>query len=256
METINFWKFFINSNLVLLVSLVLMFIYFTNYNLLKKRGFSEEFIRFKKKDYTKRLIGIMIAVPVLELLAGSITYLFLGELTHTNHLLTAFLIFLVLLIPFPIIDSVKTAKKHEKLMLETKSSVVVDLKHKAFHRIFNPYLETLATTFVIAFYILFSTQTSPLITIHLTIIWLIYIAIRRAKNMNKPLVRETYYFTLLVLTVNHLLVIFHIVYPLFSQAECCPSSLWISSGINLAILLALKIGYYIFQFPLLKEELQ
>lgn len=255
METINFLKFFINSNIVLLLSLILIYIYFTNTSLLKKRGFTDEFIKFKKKDYTKRLLGIMIAVPVLELIAGLITYFIFGELVNANHLLIAFIIFLVMVIPFPIIDSIKTAKKHEDLMVQTQSSIAVDVKHKIFHLIFNPYLEILATVIVLAYYIYFMEFVSPLITIHLTLIWLMYILIRRAKNMNKPLIRESYYYTFLILGINHLLVIFHIVYPFFTNLECCANSIMFMSGINLSVLLVLKVGYYLYSVPLMKKEL-
>ena len=255
METINFLKFFINSNIVLLLSLLLIYIYFTNTSLLKKRGFTDEFIKFKKKDYTRRLIGIMIAVPVLEMIAGLITYFIFGELTHANHLLIAFMIFLVLVIPFPIMDSIKTAKKHNELMINTQSSVVVDIKYKIFHYIFNLYMEILATILVVGYYIYFIEFVSPLITIHLALIWLMYILIRRAKKMNKPLLKESYYYTFLILGINHLLVIFHVVYPFFTNQECCVDALMLVSGINLAVLLLLKMGYYLFNVPMMKREL-
>lgn len=255
METINFLEFFSKSNIVLLLSLILILIYFTNTSLLKKRGFTDEFIKFKKKDYTKRLIGIMLAVPVLELIAGLITYFIFGELTNTNHLLIAFMIFLVLVIPFPIIDSTKTARKHEDLMIKTQSSIAVDIKYKIFHYMFNPFLEILATVIVVGYYIYFIEFVSPLITIHLALIWMMYILIRRAKNMNKPLLKESYYYTFLILGINHLLVIFHIVYPFFTNLECCADALMFMSGINLAALLSLKMGYYLFNIPMMKREL-
>ena len=255
METINFLKFFINSNVVLLISLILIFFFFTNTTLLKKRGFSDEFIQFKKKDYTKRLIGIMIAVPILEIIAGLITYLIFGELATANHLLITFIIFLVLVIPFPIIDSIKTAKKHDELMIKTQSSIAVDIKYKILNLIFNPYLEILATVVILSYYIYFIDFVSPLITIHLSLIWLMFILIRMAKKMNKPVMRESYYYTFIILVINHLLVIFHIAYPFFTNLDCFADNWMLMIGINLSVLLFLKIGYYIFQIPYLKQEL-
>ena len=255
METINFLKFFINSNIVLFFSLVLILIFFTNTTLLRKRGFSDEFIKFKKRDYTKRIIGMMIAVPVLELAAGLITYLIFGELANANHLLITFLIFIVLVIPFPIIDSMKTRKKQEEIMEKTKSSVVVDIKYRIFHLIFNPYLEFTATAFVIVYFVLFIDHVSPLINIHLALIWMMYVLIRRAKKMNKPILRETYYYTSIILVINHLLVIFHVVYPFVANLECCADAFMFMAGINLAVLLVLKMGYYLFQFPEMKKGL-
>lgn len=255
MEAINFLKFFINSNIVLLFSLILIFIYFTNTTLLKKRGFTDDFIKFKKKDYTKRLIGIMIVVPVLEVISGLITFLIYGELVNSTHLLITFMIFLILVIPFPIVDSIKTSKKQKDLMVIAQSPIVADLKYKVFHLIFNPYLEITATIVSIIYYIAFIEYVSPLITIHLALIWLMYLLIKRAKNMNKPIMRESYYYTFIILGINHLLVIFHIVYPFYTTLECCANPIMFMTGINLAVLLILKFGYYLYQVPFLRNEL-
>ena len=256
METVNFLKFFISSNIVLFLSLIFIFIYFTNTKLLKQRGFNNEFIEFKKRDYRKRLIGMMIAIPILELIAGLITYLLFGELTNVNHLLIAFIIFIVLVIPFPIIDSIKTAKKHADIMIKTQSSVAVDFKHKIFHAVFNPAMEIVSTFFVLAYFIVFIKFVSPLIVMHLALIWLMYAFVRKAKNMNRPSIKETYYYTFTIIGINHLLVIFHIIYPFFTTLECCANATMFMSGFNLAMLLLLKVGYYLFNLPVLKEQLQ
>ena len=256
METINFLKFLINSNIVLVISLIIILIYFTNTKLLKKRGFGDEFIMFKKKDYKKRIIGMIIAIPLLELLAGFITYLIFGELSNTTHLLIAFIIFLVLIIPFPILDSLKTAKKQQDVMVKTKSSIVVDFKYKIFHSVFNPSMEIVATLFVSAYFIAFVKYVSPLILLHLALIWLMYLLILKSKRLNKPLMRESYYYTFVIILLNHLLVIFLIVYPFFTTLECCANAAMFMSGFNLAVLLILKVGYYLFNTPSMINELQ
>lgn len=256
METINFLRFYISSNVVLIISLLLIYFYYTNTSLLKKRGFNQEFIKFKKKDYSKRILGLIIAIPVIELISGLITYLIFDELSDMIHLMVAFILFVVLIIPFAIIDNRFTAKQQNELMQRTRSLVAVDLNHRIFHLVFNPFLEIAAVVLVLTFFIGFIEFISPLILVHIALIWFIYLMIRRMRNMNKPLIRESYYFTFLILAINHLLVIFHIVYPIFNTPECCKNEMMIITGLNLSILLMLKIGYYLFKLPQLKRELK
>ncbi len=130
------------------------------------------------------------------------------------------------------------------------------MKYKIFHHLFNPVFEIVASLVVLGYFIYFKDTVSPLITIHLALIWLMYILIRRAKNLNKPLLKESYYYTFLILGINHLLVIFHVVYPFFTRIECCANATMLMSGITLAMLLLLKMGYYLFNVPLMKRELR
>lgn len=256
MEAVNFLNLFVYSNLVLFFFLLLIYIYFTNTSLLRRRGYSEEFIKFKKKDYKKRIIGMSFAIPILQLIAGLITFLIFGELENSIHLLIIFIIFLVLTFPFSIIDTIKTARKHEKLMVKTQSSVVVDFKYKTFNSIFNPFLELIATVLILLFYIVFIRYTSPLITVHLALIWFIFLMIRRGKNMNKPLIRETYYYAFVILILNHLLIIFHLIYPFISKPECCNDIAMIISGLILSVLLIFKFTFYLLNIPYINKELR
>ena len=256
MKTTFLIHLFIYSNVVLLITLVILYIYSTNTTILKKKGFTDEFIKFKKKDHATRLIGMLFGIPVLELVAAFITYLIFGELDSSKHLMYIFVIFLILIIPFPIIDSIQTAKKQKELMIKTQSPVAADFKFKIFHSIFNPFLEIVSTLFILVFYITYYQYINPLIILHLALIWFLYAIIRYAKNMNKPSIREAYHYTFIFLVINHLVVIFHIISPIITNKECCYNSVMIKVGPVLAILLLMKLAYYFWNLPYVKKELQ
>jgi hypothetical protein len=81
--------------------LILFYWVFLRANRLIKKGYSTEYIEFIRKDYRKRMFGIAMAIPILLLIASGIFWLFMGRPASINHITFIFLIFFLLVVPFP-----------------------------------------------------------------------------------------------------------------------------------------------------------
>lgn len=247
MNTTYLILLFTTSCVATWVFLILFYMYHTSRKRLIENGYPTAYIEFLKKDYRKRSIGIAVAIPLLLGSAYSMYWLIFGIPESHNRLLLIFIIFLVLVLPFPILDLRRSRKEYKKLAIETQSEIIIDLKHKVLHQIFNPLLESIFFILFLIYY--FSTRSiiPPIVFIHLVIPWLIYFSARNSKFLTRPLMKDGYFLMLAVISLNYLIVWFYIYRYSINCIECADYRQIIAS-ISLMIILMLKILYSVYQF--------
>jgi len=242
MDTTYLLILFTSSCIAIWVFSLLFYFFFTNEKRLLKNGYSPEYIAFLQKDYKIRLFGISIGVPVLLLTAYSIFWMFFGYPDAYNHLLYIFIIFFLLVLPFPIMDMKKSKRAYKKLAIETNSEIIIDMRFKVLNKFFNPIIE-LSFLIIFLFYYLVLNQIMPAFSfIHLLIPWLIYFATRNSKYQTKPSMKDSYTLVFSVITINFLLVLFHI-YRYGIQCVECSGSISKIGSIGVFLLLVFKISY-------------
>jgi hypothetical protein len=211
-----------------------------------------EYVRFLRKDYKKRSIGIAIALPLLLLSAYSIYWLFTGKPESVNNLIYIFLIFLFLVIPFPILDIRKSKKEYKKLALDTNAEILIDIKYRILHRIFNPLIETIFLVLFVLYYFISDTSLPVFVFIHLLIPWLIYLSARNSKFLIRPLMKEGYLLLFLVITLNYLIVIFYIFRYGIQCVECTGEGNK-TLGMFILIIFGFKIIYSFYNFIITRK---
>lgn len=242
MDTTYLLILFTSACIATWVFSILFYIFFTNKKRLLKNGYSPEYIAFLQKDYKIRLVGIAIAVPLLLLTAYSIYWILFGYPDAYNHLIYIFLIFLLLVLPFPIIDMRKSKQAYKKLALETNSEIMIDMKFKILNKFFNPILELVFLFFFLSYYFI-SSQVIPVFSfIHLLLPWLVYVTARNSKYQTKPSMKDGYTLLFSIITINFLIVLFYI-YRYGIQCAECAGSVEKTSSIIISLLLISKIFY-------------
>jgi len=226
--------------------LILFYSIFLRPKRLSKKGYSTEYINFIRKDYRKRMRGIAIAIPILLLIASGIFWLFAGRPVTLNHITYIFLIFFLLVIPFPIIDYLKSKKRYKELAYETSAEVVIDLKHSKLHKFFNPIIELFIVILFVSFTLIFM-QLPFMVYIHLGIPWILYLSIMKSKYATLPMLRDGYLYSFIFMELNYALVIFYIArYAAFCQ-NCLINSHKLIALLLMAIMFSRMI-YYIMNF--------
>jgi len=217
---------------------------------LKKRGYKNEYIEFIRKDTKKRNISIAVFMPLLGLLAAFIVWFITGEVEGIQNLIYIALLWILLVIPFPLIDAIKTQKEYKDLALRTKSEVVFDFNHRILHLVFKPVIELTAAVLVVAYFILFI-EPFHVVFVHLLILWALYAAGRYSKFLSAPQLRDGYIYLYIFIMINQALIIFHIFSEIVTRSRCeeCMSETGLLAGIIVGSLLFLKFMYYIFLFP-------
>lgn len=242
MDTTYLLILFTSSCIAIWVFSLLFYFFFTNEKRLLKNGYSPEYIAFLQKDYKIRLIGIGIGVPVLLLTAYSIFWILFGYPDAYHHLLYIFIIFFLLVLPFPIMDMKKTKRAYKKLAIETNSEIIVDMRFKVLNKFFNPIIELSFLT-IFLFYYLILFQIMPAFSfIHLIIPWLVYLAARTSKYQTKPSMKDSYTLIFSIIIINFLLVLFYI-YRYGIQCIECSGSINKTGSIIIFLLLVFKIVY-------------
>ncbi|MDH5397220.1 MAG: hypothetical protein OEX02_03690 [Cyclobacteriaceae bacterium] len=254
MEQFGIWYYFFITMALICLTIGISYIYLTNTSLLEKKGYAANYIRFIKKDTGRRLLGITIAVPFFMLLSAGLVWWIYGELDLTTGRQSFLFIvfFIVFVSPFPILDLRKTNKKYRELAMQSKSEIVVDLDYKNLHKIFNPMME-LAAAILFTGYVTYLVRDFHISMVHTGILWLMYFSMRSAKNQVKPALKDGYSYGFLFLTLNHLLIIYHLLSLLFGQADTT-LSLFIP-GLVLALLLVLKLVLYFVNYSIIKQAL-
>ena len=167
--------------------------------------------------------------------------------TSYYSLIFIFFIFLILVIPFPILDIRKSRKEYKKLAIETGASIVIDMKFKVLHTFFNPAIELIFFLLFIGYFLLAPNAIPILVFIHLIIPWLIYLSARGSKFLTRPLMKDGYLLLFIVITINYLIVLFYIVRYGIICLECS-SDVNRTFSIVLITVLILKIFYSLFNF--------
>lgn len=202
------------------IFLFLFYNIYANESRLKRNGHNEPYISFLRKDYQKRCIGIALALPILLLTAYSIFWLFAGHPNAYNQLIYIFLIFLILVIPFPLMDIKKSKKEYKRMAMETGSEIIIDMKYKVLHRFFNPIIEVAFTILFTLYFVISKNNIPVLVFVHLLLPWLIYFSARNSKYLTKPLMKDGYLMIFSIITINFLIVLFYI-YRYAIQCDHC-----------------------------------
>lgn len=243
MDTSYLIVLFATSCLATWMFLILFYYMYTNESRLKRSGHNESYIAFFKKDYKKRCTGIALMLPVLILAAYSIFWLISGHPSGYNQLIYIFLIFIALVIPFPIMDIKKSKKEYKKLALETGSEVIIDMKYKVLHRFFNPIIEGTFTLLFTCYYIIVKPDMPGLVFVHLLLPWLLYFSARNSKYLTRPIMKEGYLLLFFFITINFLIVLFYL-YRYSIHCTTCDMKEINIFGLVIFVLLFLKIGYF------------
>jgi len=197
--------------------LIFFYMIFLNPKRLVKKRYTTKYIQFIRKNYRKRMRGIAIAIPIIILISYGIFWLVAGRPATYNHIFYLFLIFLLFVIPFPIMDYLKSKKRYKELAYETNAEIVVDIKHSKLHKFFNPVTEI----FILILFILFTVilvQIPYMVYIHLGIPWIFYFTLLKTKHATLPMLRDGYLYSFIFMELNYLLVIFYIArYAIFCQ---------------------------------------
>lgn len=228
------------------IFLISFFAIFLNPGRLTRKKYSSEYIQFIRKDYKNRIRGIALAIPILLLISLGIFWLIAGRPLTYNHLTVVFLIFFLLIVPFPILDYLKSKKRYKKLAFHTSAEVVFDLNHQKLHKFFNPRLELILSILFILFHILIF-NLPFMVYIHLGIPWILYISVLKSKYSTLPMLRDGFLYSFIFMELNYALIIFYIArYAVFCQS-CLNATHQLLSGLLIIVMLSRMI-YYILNF--------
>lgn len=256
MESHIFIELYVLILIVLWIFLTFVTLFTINRKRLEKRGYKSEYIDFIRRDTKKRNIGIALIMPVLGGIAALIVWAITGEVNGFQNLIYIVLLWMLFIIPFPILDMRKSQKEYKELAIRTHSEVVVDFNYKVLHIIFNPLAEAIASVLVIAYFIIFI-EPFHVVFIHIFILWALYATARYSKYLTEPQLKDGYLYLYIFIMINQALIVFHTFREVIGRSDCqvCLSDLGMVSGITLASLLLLKLVYYIFSFPRFKIKL-
>lgn len=226
--------------------LIIFYLIFLNRGRLFRKGYSGEYIEFIRKDYRKRMQGVAFAIPLLLLVASGIFWLIAGQPVTYNHVTIIFLIFFLLVIPFPVIDYIKSNKRYKELAYKTSAEVVFDMNHLKLHKFFNPSLELSIGILFILFHILII-RLPFMVYVHLGIPWILYLSVLKSKYATLPMLRDGYLYSFIFMELNYALVIFYIArYTTFCQ-DCLARTHLLVAVLLMTIMFGRMI-YYILNF--------
>ena len=226
--------------------LVIFYLIFLNRGRLFRKGYSEEYIEFIRKDYIKRMRGVAFAIPLLLLVASGIFWLIAGRPVSYDHVTIIFLIFFLLVIPFPVIEYFKSKKRYKELAYKMNAEVVFDINHLKLHKFFNPALELSIGILFILFQILIF-HLPFMVYIHLGIPWILYLSLLKSNYATLPMLRDGYLYSFIFMELNYALVIFYIA----RYATLCPDCLARTQMMVAVLLMTIMFGrmiYYILHF--------
>ena len=236
--------------------LLVVVLYRGNTSVLRRKGLNDEYIRFIKKDILKRSIGMAIVVPLLLLLSSFLVWTVAGTLESAKLLPYIVLVFIILVIPFPVLDVIKTTRNFKTLALRTNSDIVFDFNYRILHLLFNPALEAATGILYILYFFLF-VGWFHVAFIHLLLMWLLHFSTRSGKYLTRPLLKDGYVYLFAILVVNQMILIFHLVNVAAHNAVCsdCYHPLAISLAFVLGFVLLGKLLFYAIHFPTARHML-
>lgn len=257
MESQTFIELYVLILIVLWIFLILVTLFTISRKRLEKRGYKPEYIEFIRRDTKKRNTGIALLMPVLGGIAALIVWAITGEVNGFQNLIYIVLLWMLLVIPFPVLDMRKSQKEYKELAIRTNSEVVVDFNYKVLHIIFNPPVEAIASVMVITYFIIFI-EPFHVVFIHIFILWALYATARYSKYLTEPQLKDGYLYLYIFIMINQALIVFHTFREVIGRSDCkiCLSDQGLLIGTILASLLFLKLIYYIFSFPRFKIKLK
>jgi hypothetical protein len=218
---------------------------------LRRKGYAEPFIVFLRKDNRRRCLGIGITMPLIALLAAGVVLAVFGEISTYQHFMYICLGTIVGIIPFPILDSIRSNRKHKALVMDTRQTVVIDLNYRVWHLVFKPSWELILALAMVGYFIWIG-QYFNLAMLHIAILWLLYLAGRNSRFMTGPSLADLYQYNFFFMVINHLLVAFHLVRLVLL---CCPVAGRPDHviGILLIAAWAIKLLIYLVQLPQFRQ---
>ena len=250
MEDLTFVEFFLFVTVLIWIFLIVISLITVHPSVLRRKGYDEEYIKFIKKDTIKRNIGIATVMPLLGAAAAFIVWLFVDDINDFQNLIYIAIIWIALVIPFPVMDMKKTNKKYRELAVQTGSEVMIDMNYRIIHLAFNPLVEFIASLVYIIYFIEFIAPFHVSF-IHIFILWALYSVARSSKYLTAPHFRDGYIYLYIFLMINQFLLIFHLIREVLSKAGCeeCLSGTAVYTGIILSVFLLVKFIYYLSSFP-------
>ena len=141
METFPTVSVFWVSSVILWVFLLVTTLYQGNRGILRRKGYSEPYVEYIRRSCLRRNIGIALVVPLLGIVAGFLVSVVAGDIETPQHAGYVFLLWLLLIIPFPLLDHRRSARESKEIAQATGATVVVDFNYRVLHLVFRPAIE-------------------------------------------------------------------------------------------------------------------
>lgn len=250
MESDTILRIFIFATATLWVFLLVHTIYKGSRKILSRQGYSEEFIEYIRKTNVKRNIGIGLVVPAAGIAAWLLASWLVGDLDQPKNVVIVYLLWLLLIIPFPIMEMRSAPKELREMIKKTNTDVIIDFGFRILHLVFNPMAELIFSILYLAYFMLYI-ELFHVAFIHIAILWTLYGTLRFAKNLTRPGIREAYIFSFVFLMLNQFILIFHIMREVLRRYSCesCRSEEGFIIGLMLGIALIIKAVYYLYRLP-------
>lgn len=251
MGSIDILKLFWIGTIILWLFLFIVTLLMSSAGLLRKRGYSEEYISFIKRDYLVRAILIAVFVPVIQVAAFFITGIFMEDAASNVEIVA--LVFILMIIPFPFIDNYLTGRKLKSIKAGSNEIMVVDFKHKVLDLLYKPKLE-MALAAITVVYALLVTRPVILFYLHIIFPWFIYLTARKSQKTSRPHLKDGYLWAFVFILINFALIIYYLIAAITLENSNL-NSLQFSSGIVLVAVLMSRIIYYLINYPLARRKL-
>ena len=183
-----FWA----TNTTLWVALLILYLILTNKNSLQKKGYNKKYISYLRKSHLIRICCIAVLLPLIIIFSAWIVIKVTGELVEEAQLAYIVLILFILIIPIKYLDETINQKWIRKLALDTKEKIVIDLKYKTLHLIFNPWYELILGISGLVYGIFFLRIEQWVIYLFLVLPWFMYLTIRGVKYQVRPYLKDNY----------------------------------------------------------------
>jgi len=250
MDNLSIFSAFLITFIILWVFLLAISLYQVNRRVLENKGYNEDFIGYIRKANIKRNIGMAIVIPILGIFSAFVVWAIFGNLNESTHLIYVYILWFLLIIPFPILEMKKGGRELKELAIKTNSNIVIDFKYKTLHLVFVPGLEAFFAIIYIVYFVIFI-EVFQVAFIHILILWFLYGAARFSKNLTLPNIKETYIFNFIFMALNHMILIFHVLREAITRFGCedCRWGIGLILGISIGAALICKLVYYMIKLP-------
>jgi hypothetical protein len=226
-------------------------LYQVNREVLKRKGYSDQYVEYLRRSCLRRNVGIAIIVPVLGILAGFLVYAVAGDIKTPQNASYVLLLWLLLVVPFPILDHRKSARESKEIVQATGATVVVDFNYRVLHLVFQPWLEAILSSFYVLYFVLFF-GPFHIALIHVALLWALYGTARFGRHLTAPAMRDAYLFLIVFMMINQGLLLFHLSREMLIWYSCCAEAgadTRLIAGSLLGGAMAIKLFVYLFRVP-------
>ena len=251
MQTFPIVSVFWVSCIIVWIFLLGTTLYQVNRGILRRKGYSEPYREYLRRSCLRRNIGIAILVPVLGIAAGLLVYAVAGDIETPQNAGYVLLLWLLLIIPFPILDHRKSAKESKEIVRATGVTVVVDFNYRVLHLVFWPWPEAILSSLYVIYFVLFFGPFHVAL-IHLALLWTLYGTARFGRHLTAPAMRDAYLFLFVFMMINQGLLLFHLVREMLTWYSCCAETgtdIRLVTGSLLGGAMVIKFFVYLFRIP-------